>query len=105
MDIAELKQKSVAELHTLAEQLTRLPGVSLLFPDQPFLWEFAVQLPVSAEGALKRLEREGIESLPAPLRALTRAAQPYEVETSPALLAAVESVRPRTLRTVNSRRL
>jgi glycine dehydrogenase subunit 1 len=51
---------SVQRAHALAEQLTTLPGVKLLFPNQPFFSEFIVLLPVSTDIALKHLEKHRI---------------------------------------------
>ncbi|MER3414255.1 MAG: aminomethyl-transferring glycine dehydrogenase, partial [Armatimonadota bacterium] len=45
----EVAEACVRNAHYCAEQLLRIPGVSLLFPDDPFAFEFAVRLPKGAE--------------------------------------------------------
>lgn len=58
--LRQLAEISTQRAHHLAERLCALPGVSLLFPDKPFLFEFALQLPVSAQSVLTGLENAGI---------------------------------------------
>ncbi len=58
--IRHLAALSAQRAHYLAEQLTRVEGVSLLFPDQPFLSEFAIQLPKPVDVVLKGLEKADI---------------------------------------------
>ena len=48
---------SAAKAHYAAEQLTKIPGVSLRFA-QPFFKEFALQLPKSPERVIKRLMKD-----------------------------------------------
>jgi glycine dehydrogenase subunit 1 len=62
---------STAKAHYAAEQLTRIPGVSLRFA-QPFFKEFALRLPTSPASVVTRLARRRI--LPGvPLRTFDRA--------------------------------
>ena len=51
---------SAQRAHALAQALCSLPGVRLARPKQPFLYEFALQLPVSVQPLLRRMERHGI---------------------------------------------
>ncbi|MEB3286563.1 MAG: aminomethyl-transferring glycine dehydrogenase subunit GcvPA [Vampirovibrionales bacterium] len=55
-----LSDLSAQRAHWLSEQLSAINGVSLLFPEKPFLNEFSVQLPVPAELALHALEKASI---------------------------------------------
>jgi glycine dehydrogenase subunit 1 len=62
---------STAKAHYAAEQLTKIPGVSLRFP-QPFFKEFALKLPKSPTTVVARLAKKRI--LPGvPLRSYDRA--------------------------------
>ena len=62
---------SAAKAHYAAEQLTKVPGVSLRFP-QPFFKEFALKLPKSPTTVVARLAKKRI--LPGvPLRSYDRA--------------------------------
>lgn len=58
--LREVANISMQRAHTLAEQLTELPGAALTFGNRPFLWEFAIDLPVPVSTVLNRLERENI---------------------------------------------
>jgi glycine dehydrogenase subunit 1 len=58
--IQHLANLSIQRAHYLADRLTQLPGVSLLFPNLPYFSEFAIRLPKPLEGLLKQLESLGI---------------------------------------------
>jgi glycine dehydrogenase subunit 1 len=62
---------SAAKAHYAAEQLTKIPGVSLRF-SQPFFKEFVVRLPKPPAGVVARLARRHILA-GVPLRAYDRA--------------------------------
>jgi glycine dehydrogenase subunit 1 len=51
---------SVKQAHQLEAALTRLPGVTRLFPNGPFGSEFALLLPVTVDGFLTHCEHHGI---------------------------------------------
>lgn len=51
---------STQRAHALARKLQAIAGVKLLFPDQPFLFEFALQLPEPVAPLLTHLEKQGI---------------------------------------------
>jgi glycine dehydrogenase subunit 1 len=57
--LARVGQLSTAKAHYAAEQLTRIPGVSLRF-GQPFFKEFALRLPKPPERVVTRLLKERI---------------------------------------------
>lgn len=50
----------VQNAHYCAEQLLRIPGVGLLFPDAPFAFEFAIRLPRDADVVRDALLEQGI---------------------------------------------
>ncbi len=56
----EVAEACVRNAHYCAEQLLRIPGVSMLFPDAPFAFEFAVRLPRDAEAVRDALLEQGI---------------------------------------------
>lgn len=56
----EVAEACVRNAHYCAEQLLRIPGVSMLFPDDPFAFEFAVRLPRDAEAVRDALLEQGI---------------------------------------------
>ncbi len=51
---------SAQRAHALAQSLAGIPGVRRLFTDQPFLFEFALQLPGPVQPLLTHLEKQGI---------------------------------------------
>jgi glycine dehydrogenase subunit 1 len=58
--LRHLAHLSVQRAHDLAERLTALEGVELLFPGKPFFSEFVLKLPVPAEEVLKGLAQHRI---------------------------------------------
>ncbi len=58
--LRHLADISAQRAHVLAEKLTALEGVSLLYPEKPFFNEFTLQLPVSPAPLLRGLEAAGI---------------------------------------------
>jgi glycine dehydrogenase subunit 1 len=58
--LKQLCNISVQRAHALAERLLQLPGVLLYKPEQPFLFEFALQVPVPAKPLLEHLQQRGI---------------------------------------------
>ena len=56
----EVAEACVRNAHYCAEQLLRIPGVSMLFPDDPFAFEFGVRLPRDAEAVRDALLEQGI---------------------------------------------
>ncbi len=58
--LKHLANLSVQRAHALAERLTAVKGVKLLFPDRPFFSEFVLQLPVPVEPVLRQLEQAAI---------------------------------------------
>jgi len=58
--LKDLAAVSVQRAHWLAAQLTAIDGVSLVFSDKPFAFEFAINLPTSAEPVLAQLAERGI---------------------------------------------
>ncbi len=57
--LKQLATLSAQRAHYLAAQLTQLPGVSMR-TESPFLYEFALTLPVNAAQLLQIMERRGI---------------------------------------------
>jgi len=57
--LRRLAEISAQRAHTLARGLLAIPGISLLYPEQPFLFEFAIRLPVAAADFLALMEAEG----------------------------------------------
>jgi glycine cleavage system P protein (glycine dehydrogenase) subunit 1 len=51
---------SAQRAHHLAERLATLPGVTLLHPETPWLYEFAVQVPGGAEAFAQAMRERGI---------------------------------------------
>jgi len=51
---------SYRRAHDLASRLGQLPGFSLKFPQQEFLWEFVLETPVAAAALARELAGEGI---------------------------------------------
>ncbi len=51
---------SYRRAHQLALELGRLPGCRLRYPDQDFLWEFVLEVPVEARALARELAAEGI---------------------------------------------
>jgi len=51
---------SIRRAHHLAERLTRLEGFSLVEPDRPFLWEFALRVPGGADRFAAAMREAGI---------------------------------------------
>lgn len=58
--LREVANISVQRAHALAEQLQKVDGVSLLFPDRPFFSEFTLQVPKAVETVLASLEKGGV---------------------------------------------
>lgn len=57
--LAELGEICLRRAHYLASELSRLPGVCLTFPDQPFFAEFSLHLPRSARTVQEALRSRG----------------------------------------------
>jgi glycine dehydrogenase subunit 1 len=51
---------SYRRAHELAARLSAVPGFSLKFPSQPFLWEFVLECPLDAEALAAKLAERGI---------------------------------------------
>lgn len=51
---------SVQRAHHLADRLAKISGFSLVHPDSPFLWEFALRVPLDAGEFAARMKAEGI---------------------------------------------
>jgi glycine dehydrogenase subunit 1 len=84
--LSRVGELSTAKAHYAAEQLTKIPGVSLRFA-QPFFKEFALRLPKSPATVVARLARRRI--LPGvPLRS-------YDKTLADSLLVAVTEQRTR----------
>jgi glycine cleavage system P protein (glycine dehydrogenase) subunit 1 len=63
----ELGERCAAEAAYACEVLTRLPGVSPVFPEAPFFKEFALRLPRPVDGVIEALvERGFLAGVPAP---------------------------------------
>jgi glycine dehydrogenase subunit 1 len=58
--LRELAELSVQRAHALASRLAAIPGLRLLRPYNPFLFEFAMQFPGPVEPLLTALEIQGI---------------------------------------------
>ncbi len=58
--LREVADISYRRAHSLAGQLAELEGCALHFPAQDFLWEFVLELPISAERVAGELAATGI---------------------------------------------
>jgi glycine dehydrogenase subunit 1 len=58
--LKNLAALSAQRAHALAHRLQQLPGVRLYRPEQPFLFEFALQFPVPVAPLLAALQERGI---------------------------------------------
>ena len=58
--LRRIAEVSAGRAHRLAARLTALDGFSLRYPDQPYLWEFALTVPGDAREFAATLHSEGI---------------------------------------------
>lgn len=58
--LRDIATVSAQRAHYLAEKLTAIRGVQLLKPDQPFLFEFAIAVPVCVDALLGKLAEANI---------------------------------------------
>ena len=58
--MARVAEVSAQRAHVLADRLTAIAGFDLTFPETPFLWEFVLTCPGSAEALVTRLREHGI---------------------------------------------
>ncbi len=58
--IREVARQCYDKAHALADALTQIAGVELLYPDVPFFHEFVTKIPEFPENVLNSLEMEGI---------------------------------------------
>ncbi|MEM0950815.1 MAG: aminomethyl-transferring glycine dehydrogenase subunit GcvPA [Cyanobacteria bacterium P01_H01_bin.74] len=58
--LKQVALRSIELAHQLAEGLTALPGITLVEPGRPFLFEFVIAVPLNADFFLNALSSQGI---------------------------------------------
>ena len=58
--LERLAMRTAAAAQETMETVLGVDGVELLFPSTPIFREFAIQLPISSEAALERMDRHGV---------------------------------------------
>ena len=58
--LRRIAEVSAGRAHRLASRLTALDGFALRYPEQPYLWEFALTVPGDARDFAGRLHSEGV---------------------------------------------
>ncbi len=85
--VRSVAETCIQKAHYTAEKLCSIPGVSLLFPNDPFAYEFAIKIPKDAQKVHEKLLEQGfLAGLPL---------SQYFPEMNQALLLAVTEVRKR----------